>query len=125
VNVGVEEINALRRSHLRRLPDELGVVVALGVIVAGDRDSASELRSAVQPLPDHRFQRHVHRRRHPDRGTVFAGLAIVLHLVLHRTRFGYRVQAIGSNAEAARLAGLPVAWTKLQERIFHLETGAR
>src|SRR5690242_1088145 len=32
---------------------------------------------------------------------LFVGLAIVLHLVLHRTRFGYRVQAVGSNPEAA------------------------
>jgi ribose transport system permease protein len=45
---------------------------------------------------------------------VFIALAVVLHLVLHRTRFGYRVQAIGSNPEAAQLAGLPMARTKIQ-----------
>jgi rhamnose transport system permease protein len=44
---------------------------------------------------------------------VFVALALVLHLVLHHTRFGYRVQAIGSNPEAARLAGIGVG-----KRIF-------
>jgi ribose transport system permease protein len=45
---------------------------------------------------------------------IFLGLAIVLQVVFTRTRFGYRVQAIGSNPEAARLTGLPIAWTKVQ-----------
>jgi ribose/xylose/arabinose/galactoside ABC-type transport system permease subunit len=49
---------------------------------------------------------------------VFAGLAVLLHLVLHRTRFGYRVQAIGSNPEAAKLTGLPIAWTKVQALVL-------
>jgi ribose transport system permease protein len=49
---------------------------------------------------------------------VFAALAVVLHLVLHRTRFGYRVQAIGSNPEAARLAGIPIVWTKIQALVL-------
>jgi ribose transport system permease protein len=49
---------------------------------------------------------------------VFAVLAIVLHVVLHRTRFGYRVQAIGSNPEAARLTGIPIAWTKIQALVM-------
>ena len=44
---------------------------------------------------------------------VFVSLAIVLHIVLQRTRFGFRVQAIGSNPEAARLAGIPLARTKI------------
>lgn len=45
---------------------------------------------------------------------LFIGLAIVLHVVLHHTRFGYRVQAIGSNPEAARLAGIPISRTRVQ-----------
>jgi ribose transport system permease protein len=45
---------------------------------------------------------------------LFLGLAVVLHLTLHRTRFGYRVQAIGSNPEAARLGGIPVDRTRIQ-----------
>lgn len=44
---------------------------------------------------------------------IFVVLAIVLHVALHHTRFGYRVQAIGSNAEAARLAGMPSARTRV------------
>jgi ribose/xylose/arabinose/galactoside ABC-type transport system permease subunit len=50
----------------------------------------------------------------PVVAVIFLGLAIVLHVVLHRTRFGYRVQAIGSNPEAARLSGLPIALTKVE-----------
>ncbi|MBA3851286.1 MAG: ABC transporter permease [Chloroflexi bacterium] len=44
---------------------------------------------------------------------LFLGLAVLLHLLLHRTRFGYRVQATGSNPEAARLAGIPVDRTRI------------
>jgi ribose transport system permease protein len=54
----------------------------------------------------------------PVVAVVFVGLAIILHLVLHRTRFGYRVQAIGSNPEAARLAGIPIAWVRLQTLVM-------
>jgi ribose transport system permease protein len=49
---------------------------------------------------------------------VFLLMAITLHFVLHRTRYGYRVQAIGSNPEAARLAGIPVQWVRLQTIIL-------
>ena len=44
---------------------------------------------------------------------LFLLLAVALHLLLHRTRFGYRVQAIGSNPEAARLGGIPVDRTRI------------
>lgn len=37
---------------------------------------------------------------------VFAGAAILCHLVLRYTRFGRAVYAVGGNAEAARLAGI-------------------
>lgn len=50
----------------------------------------------------------------PVAALVFIGLAIVLHLVLHHTRFGYRVQAVGSNPEAAKLAGIPTGLVRLQ-----------
>jgi ribose transport system permease protein len=44
---------------------------------------------------------------------LFLLLAVALHVLLHRTRFGYRVQAIGSNPEAARLGGIPVDRTRV------------
>jgi ribose transport system permease protein len=50
----------------------------------------------------------------PVVAVIFLALAVVLHVVLHRTRFGYRVQAIGSNPEAARLSGIPIALTKVE-----------
>lgn len=45
---------------------------------------------------------------------VFVSLAVALHVLLHKTRFGYRTLAIGSNPEAARLAGVPIGRTKIQ-----------
>ena len=44
---------------------------------------------------------------------LFLALAVALHLLLHQTRFGYRVQALGSNPDAARLAGIPVDQTRI------------
>jgi ribose transport system permease protein len=49
---------------------------------------------------------------------VFVLLAIGLHIVLRSTRFGYRVQAVGSNPEAARLAGIPNALVRLQTLVL-------
>lgn len=39
-------------------------------------------------------------------------IAIAGGLVLHQTRVGRHVYAIGSNENAARLCGVPIAWTK-------------
>jgi ribose transport system permease protein len=49
---------------------------------------------------------------------VFVALTVILHFVLHRTRFGYRVQAVGSNPEAALLAGIPNALVRLQTLVL-------
>ena len=49
----------------------------------------------------------------PMVAVAFLVLAVVLHLLLHRTRFGYRVQAMGSNPDAARLGGIPVDRTRI------------
>lgn len=50
----------------------------------------------------------------PVVSVVFITLAVLLHIVLHKTRFGYRTLAVGSNPEAARLAGIPIGRTKIQ-----------
>lgn len=39
---------------------------------------------------------------------VFAALALVVHLLLRKTRFGQTIYAIGDNPAAARLTGMPV-----------------
>jgi ribose transport system permease protein len=44
---------------------------------------------------------------------LFLVLAVLLHVLLHRTPFGYRVQAMGSNPDAARLGGIPVDRTRI------------
>jgi rhamnose transport system permease protein len=48
----------------------------------------------------------------------FLGLAAVLGFVLHATRFGRYLYAIGSNREAARFSGIPV--TRVRVTIFVL-----
>jgi ribose transport system permease protein len=54
----------------------------------------------------------------PVPAAVFLLLAVAMHLTLHRTRFGYRVQAVGSNPEAAELAGISNAVVRLQTLVL-------
>jgi ribose transport system permease protein len=49
----------------------------------------------------------------PMVAVAFIALAIAMHVLLQRTRFGFRVQAMGSNPDAARLAGIPVDRTRI------------
>lgn len=49
----------------------------------------------------------------PSAAIAFLLLAAAAHVLLHRTRFGYRAQAMGSNPDAARLAGIPVGRTRI------------
>jgi ribose transport system permease protein len=50
----------------------------------------------------------------PMPAIIFVVLALLLHVLLQWTHFGYRVQATGSNPQAARLAGIPTVRTRLQ-----------
>lgn len=45
---------------------------------------------------------------------VLALTFVILSFLFYRTRFGYRVTALGSNPEAARLAGIPVSRVRIQ-----------
>ncbi|MEO8668886.1 MAG: ABC transporter permease [Bauldia sp.] len=54
----------------------------------------------------------------PVTAAAIVALAIVMHFVLHRTRFGYRVQAVGSNPEAAELAGIANWVVRLQTLVL-------
>jgi len=49
---------------------------------------------------------------------VFVAMAAVMQLVLHRSRFGYRVQAVGSNPQAAVYAGIPTGAVRLQTLVL-------
>lgn len=49
----------------------------------------------------------------PSVAIAFIALAVVMHILLQRTRFGFRVQAMGSNPDAARLAGIAVDRTRI------------
>jgi rhamnose transport system permease protein len=44
---------------------------------------------------------------------VFLGSAVVLGFLLHATRFGRYIYALGSNREAARFSGIPVTRTRM------------
>jgi ribose transport system permease protein len=44
---------------------------------------------------------------------IFLGCALLTWIVLSRHRWGRYLYAIGGNEEAARLSGVPVAWTKV------------
>jgi rhamnose transport system permease protein len=44
---------------------------------------------------------------------VFLGATVALAFLLHATRFGRYLFAIGSNREAARYSGIPVTWTRI------------
>jgi ribose/xylose/arabinose/galactoside ABC-type transport system permease subunit len=49
---------------------------------------------------------------------VFAAMAVVMQFVLQRSRFGYRVQAVGSNPQAALYAGIPTGTVRLQALVL-------
>lgn len=44
---------------------------------------------------------------------VFAGAAVVLGFLLHATRFGRYLYAIGANREASLYSGIPVTWVRI------------
>jgi ribose transport system permease protein len=44
---------------------------------------------------------------------IFLGCALLTWILLTRHRWGRQLYAIGGNEEAARLSGVPVAWTKV------------
>jgi ribose transport system permease protein len=77
---------------------------------------------AIVPDDDHAFfdlmTTKVLDNKVPVVAIFFLIIAVALHLVLHRTPFGYRVQAIGSNREAAHLVGIPIARVKMQTLIM-------
>jgi ribose transport system permease protein len=54
----------------------------------------------------------------PVPAAVFLLLVVAMHVLLHRTRFGYRVLAVGSNPEAAELAGISNAAIRLQTLVL-------
>ena len=48
----------------------------------------------------------------------FLVLAVVMQIVLHRSRFGYRVQAVGSSPQAAIYAGIATGRVRLQTLVL-------
>jgi ribose transport system permease protein len=54
----------------------------------------------------------------PSPLVVFIVMSILLHIVLRRTRYGRHVLAVGTNAQAARYAGIREKWIRLSVMIL-------
>jgi ribose transport system permease protein len=95
------------------------IIITLGTFSAfrGLSLVVNESRAVIPPMKDHLFFTVMQTKVLgiiPVVAILFVVLAIGLHVLLHYTRFGYRVQAMGSNPDAARLAGIPVDRTRVQ-----------
>ena len=95
------------------------IIITLGTFSAfrGLSLVVNESRAVVPPNNEHLFFVLLQTKvlgLVPVVAIAFVVLAILLHVLLHHTRFGYRVQALGSNPDAARLAGIPVDRTRIQ-----------
>ena len=95
------------------------IIITLGTFSAfrGLSLVVNESRAVVPPQKEHLFFALMQTKilgLVPVVAIAFVVLAVLLHLLLHHTRFGYRVQALGSNPDAARLAGIPVDRTRIQ-----------
>ncbi len=95
------------------------IIVTLGTFSAfrGLSLVVNESRAVVPPQKDHLFFELMQVKVFgliPMIAIIFVVLAVLLHILLQRTRFGYRVQAMGSNPDAARLAGIPIDRTRIQ-----------
>ena len=99
------------------------IIITLGTFSAfrGLSLVVNESRAVVPPQKEHIFFALLQTKIFglvPVVAIAFVVLAILLHLLLHHTRFGYRVQAMGSNPDAARLAGIPVDRTRIQVMVL-------
>jgi ribose transport system permease protein len=95
------------------------IIITLGTFSAyrGLSLVVNESRAVVPPVVDHPYFQLLQAKLFglvPMIAIIFIVLAVLLHVLLHHTRFGYRVQAMGSNPDAARLAGIPIDRTRIQ-----------
>ncbi|WP_136621529.1 MULTISPECIES: ABC transporter permease [Mesorhizobium] len=114
LGAGLGLINGLLAITLR-LP---AMVVTLGTwwMIQGLSLAAGKGQTIAPPGADSGFSTTLSGKAFavvPAACIVFVALALALHVVLHRTRFGYRVQAVGSNRQAAAYAGIPTAKVRL------------
>ncbi|UVK44251.1 ABC transporter permease [Mesorhizobium sp. AR07] len=114
LGVGLGLVNGLLAITLR-LP---ALVVTLGTwwMIEGLSLVAGKEQTIVPPRGDGSFFTTLSGKAFavvPAASIVFIVLALAMHVVLHRTRFGYRVQAVGSNPQAAAFAGIPTAKVRL------------
>jgi ribose transport system permease protein len=96
----------------------LAMVVTLGTwwMIEGLSLVASKGQTIAPPAADSGFFTALSGKAFavlPAACIVFVVLALAMHVVLHRTRFGYRVQAVGSNRQAAAYAGIPTPKVRL------------
>jgi ribose transport system permease protein len=94
------------------------IIVTLGTLSAfrGLSLVVNESRAVIPPDKTGTFFALLHVKLFgliPAVAIAFIILAILLHVLLHHTRFGYRVQALGSNPDAALLAGIATDRTRI------------
>jgi ribose transport system permease protein len=94
------------------------IIVTLGTLSAfrGLSLVVNESRAVIPPDKTGTFFALLHVKLFgliPAVAIAFIVLAILLHVLLHHTRFGYRVQALGSNPDAALLAGIATDRTRI------------
>lgn len=100
--------NLLQISTLIVTLGTLSAYTALGLILAGDATITN------LPVTSSFFTRYGGGISIiPTADWVCLGSLIVCHVIYRYTRFGFKVRAIGSNREAARLAGISVGRTRL------------
>ncbi|MER9728909.1 ABC transporter permease [Mesorhizobium sp. M0217] len=119
LGAGLGLVNGLLVVALR-LP---AIVVTLGTFAMfrGVAAVAVKMQATAPASPGGDFFEIVHGKLFglvPTAVFVFVAMAVVMHLVLHRSRFGYRIQAVGSNPQAALYAGIPTGAVRLQTLVL-------
>lgn len=96
----------------RRVPPFVATLF-VGVVVTGARQVYTQATPSGSLPPLIRLIGRDSTGPVPNAAIIFLGLALIAAIVLRKTTFGRRLYAVGGNAEAARLAGIPVNRVRL------------
>jgi simple sugar transport system permease protein len=87
----------------------VGADVLAYLVYGSWKDKAGNGQPASKPLPRHDFLPTIHVLKANAGILIAVAAAIVIGLMLTRTKWGFALRAVGGNPEAARRAGLAVA----------------
>jgi len=88
----------------------MGVVYGLGGILSGSRNVGG-LAPGFEVFGSRELFGDATRDGIPYAILIMLAVAIAMHVLLSRTRWGRALYAMGGNREAARLSGIPLAWS--------------